>query len=295
MNISTDKNVITAFALGVVFCAVLLSPLWLFGGISADDAAAIVVEKIYSDVGMENNIVDVISAEKTGDGLYRVDVSVTEIKSAKNSTYLVTKEGKIILDESEDIEEQKTGDAGDGALAASSGKTVDGVHIKGEDGAKVTIIEFSDFQCPYCARYYSDAYPQILSAYPSDVKVIFKHFPLSFHAQAVPAAEASECAGAQGKFWEFHDKLFENQNGWSNSGRTAFDKYAEELGLDMTLFGNCVDNREFKAKVEADFIEGQQKGVRGTPAFFINDKLVSGSQPFATFKQEIDAALAAAP
>lgn len=297
MDIKTDRDTVTAFALGVLVCAVLLSPLWLFGGgISTEEAADIVVEKIYSDVGKENHIVEVIAAEKVGGGLYRVDASVREISAAENVTYLVTKDGKIILDESEKIEaeQDKTGGSEKTGPSDSSGRTVDGVHVRGPEDAKVTIIEYSDYECPFCKRFYDDAYKQILATYPDDVKIIFKDFPLSFHAQATSAAEAAECAGAQGKYWEYHDKLFENQGDWSAAGRPSFNKYAEDLGLDMDSFNNCVDNREFKANVEADFREGQAKGVRGTPAFFINDKLVSGAQPFATFKTEIDAALAAA-
>lgn len=301
MNMNTDKNIIVAFGLGVLVCAVLLSPLWLFGGISAGEAADIVVEKIYSDFERENHIVEVISTEEAGKDLYRVDATVKEIKTLENVSYLVRGDGVIIRElDVDEVADQKAGCVDPSAPAETeaptgpSGRTVDGVHTKGPDDAKVTIIEYSDFQCPFCARFYSNAYKQILATYPDDVKIIFKDFPLSFHAQATPAAEAAECAGAQGKFWEYHDKLFENQGDWSSVGRASFDKYAEELGLNMETWANCVNNREFKANVEADFREGQQKGVRGTPAFFINDKLVTGAQPFATFQAEIDAALAAA-
>jgi protein-disulfide isomerase len=133
-----------------------------------------------------------------------------------------------------------------------------------------------------------------LETYPNDVKIIFKDFPLSFHQMAIPAAEAAECAGAQGKYWEFHDLLFENQQEWSSAGLTALETYARELGLDVDSFVNCIETREFRENVESDFREGQAKGVRGTPAFFINGKMVTGSQPFSVFQQEIDAALAAA-
>jgi protein-disulfide isomerase len=301
MDTNADKNIIAAFGLGVLVCAVLLSPLWLFDrGITSEEAADIVVQRIYTDFEKENHVVEVTSAEEVGMDLYRVHATVKEIKILENISYLVRGDGVIIRESGVDKEAGQAGCEEPSAPAetvtptGSPGRTVEGVHAKGPEDAKVTIIEYSDFQCPYCARFYNDAYQQILANYPNDVKIIFKDFPLSFHAQATPAAEAAECAGAQGKYWEYHDVLFEKQDEWASVGRASYDKYAEELGLDMETWANCVNNREFRENVQADFLEGQQKGVRGTPAFFINDKLVSGAQPFAVFQAEIDAALAAA-
>lgn len=294
MVVTSDRKIIASFVLGIIVCAAALSPFWLSSGISQEDASFIVTEKIYSDLGREDFLVETADVKEAGDGLYSVDVRIRAFSSSKNMTYLVTKEGVILPDESDKIAKQEPAvpEQEETVVTASSGRTVDGVHIKGPDDAKVTIIEYSDFQCPFCKRYYDTAYKQIQTAYPDDVKLIFKDFPLGFHAQATPAAEAAECAGAQGWFWEYHDLLFENQDEWSNVGRASFDKYAEELGLNMETWANCVNNREYKANVEADFQEGQQKGVRGTPAFLINGNLVSGAQPFSTFQAEIDAALA---
>ena len=296
MNKKTDKNTIAAFVLGIIVCAAVLSPLWLFGGIDKKEATDIVVEKIYSDYGRDGYIVEAASAEKVEDNLYRVDASVRALGDAFNITYLVTGDGKLILDESEKIEDGKDPAAGKTAPAQTTAPagSPEGVHVKGPSDARVTIIEFSDFECSYCARFYNDAYKQILAAYPNDVKIIFKDFPLSFHQQATPAAEAAECAGAQGKYWEYHDMLFEKQQEWSAAGRTSYLAYAGDLGLDVDAFTTCIDAREFKANVEADFREGRVKGVSGTPAFFVNDKLLTGAQPFSVFQAEIDAALAAA-
>jgi protein-disulfide isomerase len=294
MDMSADRKIIASFVLGILVCAAVLSPLWLSSGISKEDASFIVAEKIYSDLGREDFYVETTDVKEGGDGIYSVDVLIRSFASSSNMTYLVTRDGTIILDESEEIDGQAEEETPEeDTVATSSGRTVDGVHIKGPDDAKVTIIEYSDFECPFCKRYYDNAYKQILSTYPDDVKMIFKDFPLSFHAQATPAAEAAECAGAQEWFWEYHDILFERQSEWASSGRPAFNSYAEELGLDMDAFNNCVDSRQFRENVVADFQEGQAAGVRGTPAFFINGKMVSGAQPFSAFQTEIDAALAA--
>lgn len=153
--------------------------------------------------------------------------------------------------------------------------------------AEIVIVEYSDFQCPFCAR----AYPtvnQILEEYGDKVEFVYKHFPLSNHPLAPKAAEASECARDQGMFKEYHDKLFDTQQ----LEVTSLKKHAADLGLDTAEFNECLDSGEKADLVAADFREGQQKGVRGTPTFFINDYPVVGAQPYANFKAVIDKALA---
>lgn len=150
--------------------------------------------------------------------------------------------------------------------------------------AKVTIVEYSDFQCPYCARVVPTV-KKIEETYGEDVEVLFKHFPLAFHSYAKKAAEASECARDQGKFWEYHDKLFENQN---KLDEKSLKKYAEELGLDTNGFNKCLDSGSKTAKVETDFEEGKSLGVTGTPSFFINGQKVVGAQPYEKFAEIID-------
>ena len=123
------------------------------------------------------------------------------------------------------------------------------------------------------------------------MKLVFRDFPLSFHEEAEPAALAAECAHEQGKFWEYHDLLFENQD---QLGKDNYKKWAQEAGLDLPKFTACVESKKYQDEVQEDFTEGQQYGVTGTPGFFINGKLVSGAQPFTVFEQEIEAALAVA-
>jgi protein-disulfide isomerase len=159
--------------------------------------------------------------------------------------------------------------------------------VKGDKNAPVTIIEFSDFQCPYCARFYLQTLPLIERDYinTGKVKLVYKHFPLRFHQYAEKAAEASECANEQGKFWEYHDIIFKNQRDLSIGN---LKKWAKELALDTKKFNSCLDSGKYKSKVNTNIQEGSNAGVSGTPAFFVNGKKLVGAQPFDAFKQIIE-------
>ncbi len=158
-------------------------------------------------------------------------------------------------------------------------------HIKGNPNAKITLVEFSDFECPFCAKHYPTL-NKILADYNGKVRLVYKHFPLSFHANSQKASEASECASEQGKFWEYHDKLFENQSqGFSVD---KFKQWAKDLGLNSGQFNSCLDSDKYSSKIQSDFQEGSAKGVNGTPATFVNGKLISGALPYESFKSIID-------
>lgn len=174
--------------------------------------------------------------------------------------------------------------AADEGRAAGTGVSADDDPQKGPANAKVTIIEFSDFQCPFCARA-QPTLEQIFQTYGSKVRLVYRDFPLSFHQNAQKAAEAAECADEQGKFWEYHDILFANQNALDTE---SLKKYAAELKLDSQKFNSCLDSGKYGQEVKKDFSDGQSAGVQGTPAFFINGRLVSGAQPFENFKAIID-------
>jgi len=166
-----------------------------------------------------------------------------------------------------------------------------GAHIEGDPNAPVTIVEWSDFECPFCERFYTQTYGDILKNYvdTGKAKIVFKEFPLtSLHPDAMPAAIAAECAGNQGKFFEMHNKLFENQQ---SLGTDNYKKWAAELGLDTAKFNSCYDNKETQAKIQADQIEGEKLGIRGTPGFIINGQTVSGAQPYAVFQAAIESGL----
>jgi protein-disulfide isomerase len=155
---------------------------------------------------------------------------------------------------------------------------------KGPANAPIEIIEFSDFQCPFCQRA-NPTVRQVLQTYGDRVRFVYRHFPLGNHPNARPAAEASQCAAEQGKFWEYHDRLFANQ---SRLGEADLKQSAAELGLDTTKFNACVDTHKYRAQVEADMKAGEEAGVNGTPAFFVNGRMIGGAQPFDAFKRIID-------
>jgi protein-disulfide isomerase len=159
---------------------------------------------------------------------------------------------------------------------------------KGSANAPVQIIEFSDFQCPYCQRV-NPTVDQVLETYGDRIHFVYRHFPLSNHPNARPAAEASQCAAEQGKFWPYHDKLFAAPSRLTDSD---LKQHAAELGLDAAKFNACVDSHKYKAQVDADLQAGEDAGVNGTPAFFINGRMLGGAQPFEAFKQVIDEELA---
>jgi len=163
---------------------------------------------------------------------------------------------------------------------------------RGPENALVTIIEFSDFQCPYSKRYFDETLPLILSNYGDQVRYVFRDFPLtSIHPQAEKAAEAAECAGEQGKFWEYHDMLFQNQKALEIIDLKA---YAVELGLDESAFNFCLDSDKYADEVGKDIEDGKSYGVGGTPTVFINGRKVVGALPYTTWQSVIDEELAKA-
>jgi protein-disulfide isomerase len=169
-----------------------------------------------------------------------------------------------------------------------SAVSADTVYSKGPDTAKVTIIEFTDFQCPFCARA-NVTIQQLLKEYPNDIKLIYRSNPLPNHLDAPLAAEAALAAGAQGKFWEMHDLLFTNQKALKKSDLIT---YAKTLKLDIGQFQKSLNSREFQKQVELDAAFGKMLRVSGTPTFFINGNKVVGAKPYAEFKNMIDTLLA---
>jgi len=159
---------------------------------------------------------------------------------------------------------------------------------RGPKDAPVTIVEFSDFECPYCGAAH-DTVEQVMSSYAGKVRLVYRQFPLNFHPHAEKAAEASLCAADQNKFWEYHDVLFKNQK---RLDPTDLKAHAGEVGLDAQKFGQCLDSGQMKARVDADQQAGLQAGVGGTPAFFINGVFLNGAQPIDEFKRVIDGELA---
>lgn len=163
--------------------------------------------------------------------------------------------------------------------------------ILGNPSAPVTMVEFSDFQCPFCKRMWATTLPQIKEKYvkTGKVKFVYRDFPISsIHEHAQKAAEAAQCAHEQGKFWEYHDMLFENQ---SALGVANFKKWARELGLDGASFDQCLESDKYKAEVEKDLADGTLLGVQGTPGTFVNGELIVGAVPYEEFEKTIEAKL----
>ncbi len=165
---------------------------------------------------------------------------------------------------------------------------LDGAPVRGKANAPVTVVEFSDFQCPFCARAEGELV-KVRDAYKDQVKIVYKDFPLPIHPNAPKAAVASRCAREQEKYWEYHDILFANNNALEVPN---LKKFAADLKLDTTKFDACLDSDKYAQAIAKDVEDGNRAGVSGTPAFFINGRLLSGAQPFTAFQEAIEDALA---
>jgi protein-disulfide isomerase len=167
---------------------------------------------------------------------------------------------------------------------------VDDDPILGAEDAPITIVEFSDYECPYCRQWHSEVYSQLIETYGEQIRFVYRDFPLaSIHSNANSAANAANCAHEQGVFWEYHDMLFSMEQGLGNG---AYLDYASQLGIDQADFQECLDSGRYRAEVQADFDFAAELGVRSTPTFFINGIAVVGAQPFEIFQQVIERELA---
>ena len=163
--------------------------------------------------------------------------------------------------------------------------SISGAAVRGSEKAKVTIVKFEDFQCPYC-KTVQPTFAELLKRYDGKVRVVHKDLPLdAIHPRARPAAEAARCAGEQGKFWDYHDKLYANGAKFTSE---ELNSTAKELGLDTDSFEKCVASGKFKGAVQKDLLEGAKLGLNGTPAFFINGRELTGAQPLEAFVAVID-------
>jgi len=159
----------------------------------------------------------------------------------------------------------------------------------GPADAPITIVEFSDYQCPFCRRWHAEVYKPLLAAYPGKIRLVYRNLPLtSIHPDALGAAEAAMCAGEQDVYWKYHDKLF----GSESLGNNVYIQYAQELGLNIPTFEACISNHKYQKAIETDSDFAINLGVRSTPTFFINGLAIVGAQPLDVFKQVIDKELA---
>lgn len=168
--------------------------------------------------------------------------------------------------------------------------SVDDDPYLGKADAPITIVEFSDYQCPFCRKWRAEVFDQLMADYGDQIRFVYRDLPLaSIHENAVSAAEAADCANDQDQYWQFHDALFSMQYGL---GAEAYSQYAQDLGLNTETFNACVTSRKYQQEVEADFQYAIRLGVSSTPTFFINGIPLIGAQPYENFKQLIDKELA---
>ena len=186
-----------------------------------------------------------------------------------------------------------------GAGQTAKSVSVDNDPIQGDVNATVTIVEFSDYQCEFCRIFWKNTLPQLREHYidTGKVRLVFRDFPQSVHPEANVAALAAECAKDQGKYWEYHDKVFSEQDRRGREREVVrfkkndLKKWAAEIGLEATEFDRCLDSSKHKREVAADRSAGADLGVNGTPAFFINGRPLIGAHPFAAFQRIIEEGL----
>lgn len=214
-------------------------------------------------------------------------ISKKDVQELKDSQREIKNTQKAILEKLSDMEKKL---AGQGKPGIDYNKVFDlpVAHspVKGNKKARVTIMEFSDFQCPYCSQLQTTI-EDVLKAYPNDVKLVFKHYPLSFHQQAMNAAKAAEAAGAQGKFWEMHDLLFQNYNKLTDE---SYKEFAQQLGLNMDKFSAHFAGGASDKQIKEDVALANKAAVTGTPTLFINGKRMQ-HRSLEDFKKTIDSIL----
>ena len=162
--------------------------------------------------------------------------------------------------------------------------------VWGAEDAPITIVEFSDYECPYCEKWYQEVLSPLMQEYPDKIRLVYKDFPLAgIHSEALNAAMAADCAGEQDAYWAYHNALFDRKYGLSAE---AYQKYANDMGLDKTAFAQCLKEERYREEVVADYEYGAGIGVQSTPTFFLNGIPIVGAQPYSLFKQVIDLELA---
>jgi protein-disulfide isomerase len=189
--------------------------------------------------------------------------------------------------------------AGSVVVAASQGARFIGVDddpALGDPKARVTIIEFGDYQCPFCRVFWKDTFPRLKKEYldTGKVRLVFRDFPQSVHPEATAAAQAAECAEDQGRYWPYHDKIFREQDRRGREGEVVgfraadLKRWATDVGLEAAAFNECLDSGRHKDEVVKDYADAAAVGIQGTPVFFVNGRALFGAHPFATFQKVIE-------
>ena len=245
------------------------------------------------------------AAAQSGDELRALGKEVEALKSGQTAIQKDLQEIKSLLQRAPPAAAPAPARPAAGAEPSDVVVSIDGAPFKGDKDAKVTVVEFTDYQCPFCSRHFRQTWPQLERDYVKTGKAKFflREMPLeALHPQAFKAAEAARCAGEQGKYWEMHDRLFANQNAFARKDLSAS---AQAIGLDVGTFDKCVDSGSMAAIVRQDLADSDKAGARGTPTFFVGltepnssqvkaVRVLRGAQPYAAFKEAIDSVLASA-
>lgn len=294
--------VVATIIFGVLSLVLLVLVMQGTGGGSGDDAA----KNLVSFIKQQGSDATLVSVVKEG-ALYKVTLSI----DGQTAPIYVTLDGKYAVPQPIPIDgAAPTDGSGTNTPRPSSDPVqvnISGSPVLGQANAPVTIVEFSDYQCPFCRKFWSEAYAQLKTDYitTGKVKLVFKDYPLDFHAMAGKTAEAVRCVrdqrGDTGYFL-YHDKVFAEQlklDGGTVKSTVSYTvddlkKWAQALGdVNAATFATCLDSGKYTAAVAADQAYGQSLGISGTPGFFVNGRVLEGAQPFAAFKRLIDAELAA--
>ena len=269
--LTLDKNVSTSF-----FCVRIIEPL-IYSFYLFIDHCSMETRQAFWDSNPKVTFLMGIFLGFAVSSLIALAVILTLVMSgSKNAAAVATTTPPVVDD---------GGDKTPPTPAAKPVKNVDAKvdHILGPANAKVTLIEYSDFECPYCGRH-APTVSQLMKEFPKDVRLVFRHYPLSFHANAQKAGEASECVaklGGNNAFWKMHDKLFANNTKLSEE---AYVTWAKESGVKEAAFKTCLSSGEMAGRVASDLASGNDAGVEGTPATFVNGTLVSGAVPYEMLK-----------
>lgn len=306
-------KIVPALAIALVISQITLAPAAM-----ADDAEARKA-KILANLKLEFPQLDkvpVVMGDIAASSLGEFDEGSFTVNGQSNQKFLITKDDKsLYLIAGEPIDVSRSAEEINAAIAkrkeeeameaskreAELAASIEGLPRRGNPDGAITIIEFSDFQCPYCTRG-AKTVEEILEKYPNDVNFVFKHFPLGFHPWAKPAAIASNCAGNQNDdaFWLLHDKFFEKQKELNPGNVMAKSKeFLADAKIDLAKWSDCAENQESSeykaaaASVDADMAFGQKMGVSGTPGFFVNGRFLNGAQPIGAFEPIIQEILGA--
>jgi len=224
-----------------------------------------------------------INVSPYGSYLYRVDVQITRGDSVLQVVPVyITKDGELlalqVLNLSQPLHQEMQ------RVEVSQ----DDDPAIGPEDAPVVLVDFSDYQCPYCRKFALETLPVLLERFKGKIRYVYRDFPLeSIHPYALKAAEAANCAGEQGRYFDYHDLLFERQSEWSSGVNESFLRYAEELGLDLAAFRECLESGRYEQEVRKDLQDGMRAGVRSTPTLFINGIPVEGAQPVEVYESII--------